>query len=701
MPRSKSRVTPRTRRRSGRRSKTDPSAVLPATPISAAPPIPEPAQRRVRVFAFDPSLATQFQFAAINTATIQIPWEPPPSAGDPANAGGKRPLTVGPVGDYLEVIDHDPASACFYAPVDLNDPRLLAQDGLAPDEGNPQFHQQMCYAVAMRVIHAFENALGRRVLWSPREFDPTLRRSWADQFVRRLRIYPHALREANAYYSPELKALLFGYFQAGRRDPVNLPGATVFTCLSHDIIAHETTHAILDGVHPLYLEASNPDVRAFHEAFADVVALFHHFSIPEALEHQIAQTRGQIRTQNLLAELAQQFGKAVSKRGALRSAIGSDPDPSALEREASPHTRGSILVAAVFDAFLMMYENRTEPIVRLATNGTGDLPPGRISELLVRELASQASTAARHILRMCIRALDYCPPVDLTFGEYLRALLTADMDAYPSDESGYRVAFVDAFRARGIYPVGARSLMVRSVAWQPFTARLPGMDFFKNGLVQELIDDEFASDDEREYLRGQDQPMNPARDFASGVDRFMQFIRAQTYARRLGRDWVPGLQQRPEVGPLLGLALGDASPRTVSRRRDGSAEDAVPSVRVRSVRPARRVHQDGRTVIDLVVEMTQDRYCYMDAERQRIADRDGPERDGQGRAIGYDFIMRGGCTLLVDMEGGQCRYCVQKNIMSQERLDDLRRWRGGGADVGAPPEAGIAEPFAMLHRNSG
>ncbi|MCC6227822.1 MAG: hypothetical protein IT432_01190 [Phycisphaerales bacterium] len=692
MPRSSTRTTSR---RTPRR-KHDPA---PSPAPSAAPAIPDPAKRRLRVFAFDPSIATQFQFAAINTATIQVPWEPPPSAENLDNYAGKRPLTLGPIGDYLEVIDHDPGSGCFYEPVDLNDPRLLAQDGLSPDEANPQFHQQMCYAVAMRVINAFEDALGRRVLWSPREFDPQARRSWADQFVRRLRIYPHALREANAYYSPQIKALLFGYFQAGQRDPVNLPGATVFTCLSHDIIAHETTHAILDGVHPLYLEASNPDVRAFHEAFADIVALFHHFSIPESLEHQIAQTRGHLRTQNLLCELAQQFGKAVSKRGALRSAIGSEPDPSALEREISPHTRGSILVAAVFDAFLMIYENRAEPIVRLATSGTGELPPGRISELLVRELSAQASTSARHVLRMCIRALDYCPPVDLTFGEYLRALLTADMDMYPSDENAYRVAFVDAFRKRGIYPGGARSLMVRSVAWQPFIAGLPGMDFFKNGLVQEPDDADFVDEQERVNFKKQDKPMDPERDFAPGVDRFMQFIRAQTYARRLVREWVPALHDRPEIASLLGLALGVSAPKSVRRRHDGRTEDAVPSIRIRSVRPARRVHQDGRTVIDLVVEMTQDRYGYTDAQRQSDADRNGPERDAGGKAINYDFIMRGGCTLLIDMERGQCRYCVQKDILSQDRLDELRRWREGGADVGAKTDLRITEPFATLHRH--
>jgi len=53
-----------------------------------------------------------------------------------------------------------------------------------------------------------------------------------------------AMQEANAYYDPLLRALLFGYFPASETDPGNnLPGQTIFTCLSHDIVAHETTHA--------------------------------------------------------------------------------------------------------------------------------------------------------------------------------------------------------------------------------------------------------------------------------------------------------------------------------------------------------------------------------------------------------------------------------------------------------------------------
>ena len=125
----------------------------------------------------------------------------------------------------------------------------------------------------------------------------------SEQFVRRLRIYPHALRDRNAYYSPAKKALLFGYFPVASKDEDNTPGTIVFTCLSHDIVAHETTHALLDGVHPRFNEPTNPDVLAFHEAFADIVALFQHFTYPAVLESQIRRTRGDLDSESLLGQL--------------------------------------------------------------------------------------------------------------------------------------------------------------------------------------------------------------------------------------------------------------------------------------------------------------------------------------------------------------------------------------------------------------
>ncbi|MHB8742711.1 MAG: gluzincin family metallopeptidase [Sulfuricaulis sp.] len=205
--------------------------------------------RRLQGYAFDPSLSLRLETASINHTVFEVRWE--------------DDLRPGPRGEYVEVVDVDPASNCWYEPVDLNALQLLAQDGLAPSEGSPQFHQQMAYAVAMNTIGNFERALGRQVLWAARDLNDAKR----DLYVSTLRIYPHALRAANAYYSPQKRALLFGYFQG--------PQGTVFSCLSQDIVAHETTHALLDGMHRRYVENNHPDTLAFHEAFADLVALLH------------------------------------------------------------------------------------------------------------------------------------------------------------------------------------------------------------------------------------------------------------------------------------------------------------------------------------------------------------------------------------------------------------------------------------------
>ena len=119
----------------------------PTDPIAAT--APPPPFRRLRGYAFDPSLSLRLDTASINQTIFEAPWE--------------RKLEPGPVGEYVEVLDFDPASGCWYEPVDLNDLEILAQDGLAPSEGNPQFHQQMVYAAAMNTIANFEHALGRQI----------------------------------------------------------------------------------------------------------------------------------------------------------------------------------------------------------------------------------------------------------------------------------------------------------------------------------------------------------------------------------------------------------------------------------------------------------------------------------------------------------------------------------------------------------
>ena len=425
--------------------------------FDALPDIEDPPYRRVRVYAVDPSFSTRLDTAGINEVTLKIRWEAVGGAapGVEPSAATSAQRQAGPFGEYFSIEDVD-AAENSYGVVDLDDPRLLAQDGWAPSEGNPHFHQQMVYAVAMKTVEHFERALGRPVLWRPKTVNKK------PVFTPRLQIRPHALRQANAYYSPDDVALLFGYFDASADDPGNLlPGSRVYSCLSHDIIAHETSHAILDGMQRQLNEPSNQDMLALHEGFADIVALLQHFTIPELLVHEISRSRGDIESETVLGSLAVQFGYATGGRGALRNAIGHldgkvwkryEPDPGDYEKAQTPHARGAVLVAAVFDAFLAIYKSRTVDLIRLYTGGTGVLPNGAIHPDLVGRLADEATKAAAHVLTMSIRALDYLPPIDVTFFEYLRALITADFDVVRADHYDYRVAFVEAFRRRGIHP---------------------------------------------------------------------------------------------------------------------------------------------------------------------------------------------------------------------------------------------------------
>jgi subtilase family protein len=636
--------------------KPPPTGTQLARRISARPP----ARRRLQIFAVDPGASNRLETAFINRVTVDVPWETTPT--------NNNLLRKGPVGEYVEVVDVDPASGVAYEPVDLNDPFYLAQDGLTPSEGNPKFHQQMVYAVVMRTIETFESALGRRALWASKRIqtppnghaDGAPAPRYQDIYIPRLRIYPHALRQANAYYSPDKIALLLGYF------PEQIPGGgddalggMVFTCLSHDIVAHECTHALLDGLHHRYQESTNSDVLAFHEAFADLIAIFQHFQFPELLRFELSRTRGDLRIGQLLAGLAIQFGQAIGRSRALRSAIGVDPAVTNYATAIEPHDRGSILVAAIFEAFLSIYDRRIEDLLRIATNGTGILQPGAISPDLVNRLAAEAAKTAGHVGRICIRALDYCPPVDITFGDYLRALITADSDLVGEDKYGYRVAFVEAFQARGIYPENVRTLSVESVRWHSPTEQPANLG---EAIRQMNLEWGRLSDRRQAY----DTSKHNAALLHAWLSKPTNV--SESFAAELGLNFSP----KPIEGSFDGFERGP---------------DNRPRFEVHSVRPAHRVTPDGDIKTDVIVVITQ---------RRRVP-RDPKDPTGD------TFIFRGGCTLVVDPSNAAQPICysVIKSIWSEKRMDWQRQFQseqeGAGLHSLYFAETLAREPFALLH----
>jgi len=658
-----------------------------------------PSRRRLQIFAVDPGASNRLDTAFINKTTIDVPWEGEAtdanrSAGSVREEGEATPadaLGPGPVGEYIEVVDVDPASGMAYPPINLNDPYLLAENGLAPSEGNPQFHQQMVYAVTMRTIEAFESALGRRALWASKrterdEVNPSTgkkEKKYQTEYVQRLRVYPHALRQANAYYSPDKIALLFGYFPEMRSEADDSAlGGMVFTCLSHDIVAHETTHALLDGLHRRYQEASNVDVLAFHEAFADIVAMFQHFTFPELLRYEIARTRGDLREGKFMADLAQQFGAALNRSKALRSAIGVNPETTNYASTTEPHERGSILVAAVFSAFLMIYQRRTEDLLRIATGGSGVLNPGALHPDLVERFAREANRSAAHVLEICIRALDYCPPVDITFADYLRALITADADLVGVDKYGYRVAFLEAFQARGIYPEDVRTLSVESLRWSQPRAQLQGLCSYLR--------------DPGAFLAAKNwRDPSVKFDWSRKSDRRKAYESGRLNAAML-HEWLAE-HLTPEMAREFGLNLqkkGD--PSTEGFRF--SEKTGQPLFEVHSLRPAYRVAPDADIKTEIIAVITQRRRVTVDPNGK--ADPDNTDDSEEA------FWFRGGCTLIIDPDNDDdpIRYAVSKGVMSSRRLARQRAFLGQsqglslrslyfGGDSGTEHN----EPFALLH----
>jgi hypothetical protein len=587
-------------------------------------------------------------------------------AGEPRAAGAQtvlnvpwEPLEPGPRGALIEV-DPTDGDGQRYAPVNLDEDRLLLERGLAPTPADPRFHQQMTYAVCTTVYHAFRKALGRDLSWgfdppesppaSPSESPPDMD---GDGTARadgphdapprgRLLVRPYAMEERNAYYDGSRGELRFGYYRADERVAgTNLPRGLVFTSLSHDIVAHETTHALLDGLRARFTIPTGPDVLAFHEALADLVAVFQHFSYEAVVNEALRRSRGDLRAASLLTEIGRQFGHTTAndeQARALRSAFDVDRigQPRRYDPGLETHELASILVSAVFDGFVTVFERKTERYRLLATHGSNVLPPGDIPSGLRAVLAEEATQLANQFLAICIRAVDYCPPVDIEFGEYLRALITADRDLVRDDQWNYREALIAAFRARGIYAPGVRFLAEDALLWQPPIRSLRA--------VPELS---FAT----LRFRG-----DPAR--AANSDE----LRRQ--ACELGR-----LVSHEDNRAIFGLAAPGPTPLGVIHR---------PCVE--SVRASRRVGPDGQIAFDLVAEVTQ---------RYAVSDPEG------------DFDFHGGATILLDPHG-KVRFVISKSVLNPARLERQRRFLQGtgatywGWNGGRRVPAGT--PFRFVHQ---
>jgi hypothetical protein len=319
--------------------------------------------------------------------------------------------------------------------------------------------------------------------------------------------------------------------------------------------------------------------------------------------------------------VAVQFGQAVGFKNSLRTPIETpDGQPRQYDDALPEHTLGTVLVSAVFEAFTTIYRRKTDRYVRIATGGTGVLPPGDIPIELRQLLAAEASELATQFLHICIRAIDYCPPVDVTFGEFLRAMITADFQLVHDDRWGYREALIDAFRRRHILPRDVPFLSLDSLLWRAPDPRPPMP-------IDKLT---FAN------LRFDGDPARPA-------SRRALHHQACAVGEMLGD---------PDYAECLGIAR---------QGHDDLHGDTVDPPRVHSVRVARRTGVDGQVLFDLVAEITQ-------------------RRSTRRAGVPFDFL--GGATVIIGPDG-RVRYFVSKSVLNEERLERQAAFAGSahGAEL--------------------
>jgi hypothetical protein len=554
--------------------------------------------RDLRVFAVDPSLSASDG----EVCEIRVPFES---------------LAPGPEGGLFAIDMRVCGGATSYLRVNLDEPELLRSRGVDPDEADARFHGQMVYGIASLTYEAFRKALGRQPSWAfenKREGRPNC-----------LMLLPFAMQEPNACYSREHGQVRFGYAKSGTWSGDLPPDKTFFTSLSSDIIAHEVTHAILDGLRPYFGEPTGPDGPAFHEAFADLMAIFQRFEFEPLVRSQLRRANGDLTLDTLLNVIAPEIGNLIGAPFGVRNFIaqhheeaaragreaGAKPRPVTLDSVGEEvHARGAVLAEAVFEAFVTIARRRAVRFIRLATGGRARLGDGELSPDLLDEICGVTRKVAEQFRRICIRAIDYCPPVDINFGDYLRAMITADTVLVREDPLGYREALVDAFRRRRIYPSDVTTMSQQSLLWNCPERQLVPVAALNLGQLR------FSGD-------------------PGGVPDF----RDSTYhATCLGDAIVANPALQCEIG-----LLPDAEPFEIA-----------------SLRPTRRSGPDGQIAFDLIAEVVQRRWVSL--------------------ADGRQAPVRGGATLVLDA-WGRIQYIVRKGIASDKREKQVVDYMtGAGAE---------------------
>lgn len=318
---------------------------------------------------------------------------------------------------------------------------------------NPRFDAAEAFVISNRALNMAEGYLGRDLSWG---FSDDLGR---DQII----VHPHAgANVANAFYSSEAGSLNFFSFTDPKTNEVLRTGS------SADIVAHETGHALLDGIRHSYISSLTVAAGGFHESFGDMNSMLTALHDDAVVDKLYQQTGGDLSKPNLVARNAEMLGIAVGHMTnaqpepvTLRDAINgfkytdehflpfvNKKDPNGSPGQ-EPHAYSNLFTGAFYDVFSAVYGD-------VAKDGTKPF--------------KQAVTEARDIAgKLLYRGVEFGPVGDPSYKNIALAFIKADQ----IDNGGkYRPLLEKVFTDRRILTADDLAAYDRHEASLPTTVKL-------------------------------------------------------------------------------------------------------------------------------------------------------------------------------------------------------------------------------------
>jgi len=269
------------------------------------------------------------------------------------------------------------------------------------------------FGTVLRTLGLVQNpaVLGREIPWAfPGE---------------QLLVVPRAAELDNAFYHRDSRSLQFYYGATS-------VGQTVYSGLSQDIVAHETAHAIIDGIAPDLYNAVSPESLAIHEGLADLTA-----GLLSMRNRELTHKPGEridlkeFQRSSRFSRIAEEFGRWRGHGTSLRDICNTKTmDPKGREDcridASSPHSTSEVLSGLLFHVFCSLF-------ARMPDNPAARRKISKRESSNFEAMRYRIAYASDRTLGLAFRGLDWLPPGDASFADLTLAMLAADQEFFPDD----------------------------------------------------------------------------------------------------------------------------------------------------------------------------------------------------------------------------------------------------------------------------